>query len=137
MSPIGDGVQCARRRFSIGAFCEQLKDREAEVDSGRGYSIVLTTCGTREDARPVIDALIAARLTPCVQAMPINSTYVWEGELHNEDEVLLLIKSKTADFERIERMILELHPYELPEIVQVPLTDGFDRYFAWIDDPYA
>jgi periplasmic divalent cation tolerance protein len=107
------------------------------VDNGKGYSIVLTTCGTRKNAQPVIEALIAAHLTPCVQAMPINSTYVWEGELRNEDEVLLLIKSKTADFEEIKRMILKLHPYEIPEIVQVPIADGFDRYLSWIDDPHA
>ncbi|MDR1185108.1 MAG: divalent-cation tolerance protein CutA [Coriobacteriales bacterium] len=107
------------------------------MDSGKRYSIVLTTCGTRGDAQPVIDALIVARLTPCVQAMPINSTYVWEGEIRNEDEVLLLIKSKTDDFEEIERVVLELHPYEIPEIVQIPIADGFDRYLSWIDDPYA
>jgi periplasmic divalent cation tolerance protein len=107
------------------------------VNNANEYSIVLTTCGARKDAQPVIDALIAARLTPCVQTMSINSTYVWEGELRNEDEVLLLIKSKTTDFEEIKRTILKLHPYELPEIVRVPIADGFDRYLSWIDNPYA
>jgi periplasmic divalent cation tolerance protein len=67
--------------------------------------------------------------------MAINSTYVWKGETQNEDEILLLIKSKTADFAKIKQTILEFHPYEIPEIVQIPITDGFDRYLSWIDDP--
>jgi periplasmic divalent cation tolerance protein len=107
------------------------------VDNSKEYSIVLTTCGSQQDAQLIITALITARLAPCVQTMTINSTYIWKGDVQNEDEVLLLIKSKTTDFDEIKQTILKLHPYEIPEIVQIPITGGFDRYLSWIDDPYA
>jgi periplasmic divalent cation tolerance protein len=68
--------------------------------------------------------------------MAIDSTYIWKGEVRHEDEVLLFIKSKTVDFKRIEQRILELHSYEVPEIVQIPLINGLDRYLSWIDNPF-
>jgi len=67
--------------------------------------------------------------------MPINSFYIWEGAVQNEDEALLFIKCKTTDYKAIEKTILLLHEYKVPEIIQVPVTDGHDRYLAWLADP--
>jgi periplasmic divalent cation tolerance protein len=108
---------------------------EDERVAASRHAIVLTSCANSADARALSRALLDARLAACVQMLPITSAYIWNGTVHDEDEVLLLIKGRTADFKAIEASILELHSYELPEIVQIPLIDGLDRYLAWLDDP--
>ena len=100
-----------------------------------GFSIVMTACADTEKAQKIINALLDARLAACIQAVPVQSHYIWDGAVRHEGEVLLLIKCSTENFKEIERAILLLHDYELPEIVQIPITDGFDRYLAWVADP--
>jgi periplasmic divalent cation tolerance protein len=101
------------------------------------YAVVLTSCANRQNARLLSAALLEAQLAACVQMLPIESAYIWKGTLHNDDEVLLLIKGRAEDFEAIQNLILQLHDYELPEIIQIPITNGFERYLAWLDDPYS
>jgi periplasmic divalent cation tolerance protein len=100
------------------------------------YIITLTACANRGDARVLAAALLEARLAACVQMLPIESAYVWDGTVQNDDEVLLLIKGRASDFAAVKSLILRLHSYELPEVIQIPITDGFDRYLAWLNDPY-
>ena len=95
----------------------------------------MTTYAEADKAKPVIDALLGERLAACIQVMPITSHYIWKGDVQHEDEVLLLIKCKSIDYKRIEEMILSLHDYEVPEIVQIPILDGNDRYLDWLADP--
>ena len=99
------------------------------------YSVIITTVAEMSDARPIIDALLSERLASCVQVMPIDSFYIWNGAVHEEPERLLLIKCPSSRFERIKELILGLHKYELPEIIQIPVTGGLDRYLSWLDDP--
>jgi len=99
------------------------------------YAVVLSTCATEEDAKPIIDSLLSKGLAACVQILPINSYYLWKGSVENDSEVLLLIKCKRSKFENIKNEILDIHNYEIPEIIQVPITGGLDKYLAWIDDP--
>ena len=98
------------------------------------YAVVLTACANEEDSKPIIDSLLSKGLAACVQVMPINSYYIWKGKVANESEALLLIKCNKSKFEEIKNEILMLHKYELPEIVQLPISDGLDKYLAWIDD---
>jgi periplasmic divalent cation tolerance protein len=109
----------------------QTTPHETPLD-GR-YAIVMTACASRKDARTLSTALLDARLAACVQMLPMESAYIWDGAVQNDEEVLLLIKGRAADFEAIEALILKLHPYELPEIIQVPISNGFKRYLAWLD----
>ena len=100
-----------------------------------GFSIVITTCADAAKAQPIIDALLNERLAACVQVMPINSHYIWEGAVQHDDEALLLIKCKAENFEPIKDLILNLHEYELPEVIQVPITDGLKPYLDWVAGP--
>lgn len=96
------------------------------------YGVMLTTTPTREEAQKIARLLIAEKLAACVQLLPIESFYVWQGKTQNEAEVLLLIKTRTALFESAIVRIKEVHSYTVPEIVAVPFTAGFGGYFDWI-----
>ena len=98
-----------------------------------GYCIVLCTCPTDDDTDRLAQGLVEARLAACVQIMPIRSVYTWEGEIHRDEERLLLIKARTALYPLIEDFITRNHPYEVPEIVRVPVEDGLEKYLNWID----
>ncbi|MEK7206782.1 MAG: divalent-cation tolerance protein CutA [Pseudomonadota bacterium] len=98
--------------------------------------IVLTTCPDSAAAERIAKALVAERLAACVNILPVaQSIYLWKGQVESAAEHLLLIKSLTRAFRQIEKRILELHPYELPEVIAVPITSGFKDYLAWVRDP--
>ena len=99
------------------------------------YSIIITTCSSPEDAKPIIDALLSEKLAACIQTYPINSFYLWKGTVANDPETILLIKAKAENFSSIKDSILKNHKYELPEIIQVPIVGGYDKYLRWIDNP--
>ena len=101
----------------------------------REFSIVMTTCGDADRARPITCALLEEGLAACVQVMPIQSHYIWEGAVQHEHEVLLLIKCRAENYKAIENVILRLHDYEVPEIVQIPITDGSRKYLDWVAEP--
>ena len=74
------------------------------------------------------------KLAACGQIFPIESIYFWQSKVCDENESMLLIKSKTALFDEIKAVIKKNHPYEVPEIVQIPITTGLPEYLGWIDD---
>lgn len=98
------------------------------------YCVILTAAGSREQADGLARSLVSRRLAACVQVIPISSTYLWKEELHSESEFLLLIKTQAARYDEIQAAILQDHSYEVPEIVQLPIQRGFDRYLAWIEN---
>jgi periplasmic divalent cation tolerance protein len=93
---------------------------------------MLTTTPTREEAQKIASLLIEEKLAACVQLMPIESFYVWQGKTQNEAEILLLIKTRSALFESVTARIKEVHSYTVPEIVAMPFSAGFQGYFDWI-----
>jgi periplasmic divalent cation tolerance protein len=93
---------------------------------------VITTVGTEEEARAVIDALLDERLAACVQRIPISSSYHWQGRRCDEEELMLLIKTRASLYQRVEARIRAHHSYELPEIIQLPITGGLPEYLHWI-----
>jgi len=97
------------------------------------YSIITTTYVDREAAKRLANRLIEKRLAACIQMLPIESIYLWQQKICDANEVLLIIKSKTELFEKIATEIKESHTYEVPEILQVPITGGLPEYLAWID----
>lgn len=98
------------------------------------YSIVSATFPKRAQARRIARLLVEKQLAACVQIIPIDSVYRWMGEIYEESEVKLLIKSRTMLFDEIATLIKENHSYEVPEIVQIPITGGSEDYLKWIDD---
>jgi len=98
------------------------------------FCIITTTCGSRAEADQLAELLVARKLAACVQIAEISSTYRWKGALTQKPEFLLLIKTRTDLYAEVERVILGNHPYELPEILQIPIVQGFPPYLAWVEE---
>ncbi len=97
------------------------------------YRIVLTTAGSADEAERIASALVEAKLAACVNIVsPITSVYRWKGLVQKEQEWLLLIKTTAAAFENVSKKIRELHSYDLPECIQIPIEAGSAEYLNWI-----
>ena len=95
--------------------------------------MVLMTAANREEASRIAEMLVAARLAACVQILPeIQSVYRWQGKVARENEVLLLVKTISGKFDELERAVKEIHSYETPEIVALPVTAVSASYLAWL-----
>jgi periplasmic divalent cation tolerance protein len=98
------------------------------------YIQVMTTTATREDAEKIAQALLAARQAACVQVLgPISSSYRWQGKIETSQEWLCLAKSRRGMYDLVEATICRLHPYEVPEILAIPIVAGSASYLAWLD----
>ncbi|MDH5758748.1 MAG: divalent-cation tolerance protein CutA [Gemmatimonadota bacterium] len=94
---------------------------------------VLVTAPGREEAETLACALVEGRLAACVSLVPsITSVYRWEGEVRREEEVLLVIKTTDECVPALCDRVHELHPYDVPEVVALPVTAGSERYLAWV-----
>lgn len=98
------------------------------------YGVVMVTTSSRAEAEAIAQNLVESKLAACVSFMPINSIYTWQGQLHKEEEWQLLIKTDLAKFEILEAKIREIHSYEVPEIIALPLVAGSAPYLAWISE---
>ena len=98
------------------------------------YGVLLTTAPSRDEAAKIAKLLIDEKLAACVQLVPIESFYVWEGKTQNEAEVLLLAKTRTDLFEPAMARIKDIHPYSAPEIVGTQFLAGFKPYLDWISE---
>jgi periplasmic divalent cation tolerance protein len=96
--------------------------------------VVLTTVGSRADADALAEAVVEGRLAACVQMVPIDSVYRWDGEVVRDTEVLLLVKTTADRYPELEAAIEEIHPYQTPEVVALPVLDGLPAYLTWIRD---
>jgi len=94
---------------------------------------VLTNLPDAGAARTLADHLVGQRLAACVNILaPCRSVYRWQGRIEDAEEVPLLIKTTTARYAALEAAIRAQHPYELPEIVAVPISHGLPGYLAWV-----
>ncbi len=103
-------------------------------DNRAEHVVVMTTTDDPEEAAALARGLVEARLAACVQAMPIASTYRWEGAVETADERLLLIKTRADQVEAVQAFLTEHHSYDTPECVVVPVVGGLPAYLSWIDD---
>ena len=95
--------------------------------------IVLTTASTEKDALEIAKALVQREEAACVNIVPmIRSVYRWKGKVWNETEQMLMIKTVSAALADVKRTIKELHSYELPEILALPVSDGDENALSWI-----
>jgi periplasmic divalent cation tolerance protein len=98
--------------------------------------LVLSTCPSAAVAKRLARRLVEERLAACVNILPLaQSIYRWRGKVESAREWLLIIKSRRTVYPRLEARLRELHPYELPEIIAVPIARGLAAYLAWIDNP--
>ena len=95
--------------------------------------LVLTTCPDDAVAERLARDLVEAGLAACVSRVPgLRSTYRWQGRVEDEPEVLLLIKTVATRFQELEMRLKSLHPYEVPEIIAVPIAKGSLDYLSWL-----
>jgi periplasmic divalent cation tolerance protein len=95
--------------------------------------LVLTTIGLKDAAERLAQQLVERRLAACVNIVgPIRSVYRWKDKIENEQEYLLLIKTTTAHTAVLKAALKELHPYELPECVELAIDGGSEAYLEWL-----
>jgi len=95
--------------------------------------VVLVTAPSAEKAAELARAVVEERLAACGNVLPqIRSIYRWQGAVHDEPEALLVLKTTEALFERLRARVVELHPYETPEVLALPVAAGHAPYLAWI-----
>ena len=97
------------------------------------YSIVITTCGGKEEAERIASLLVERCLAGCVQMFAIDSVYRWEGAVERAHEWLLICKIKGADYAVVEAAIRSAHSYATPEIIEIGIEKGAQTYFSWLE----
>ncbi len=98
-----------------------------------GYIQVITTTEKKDDARRIARALVEARLGGCVHVIgPVASTYWWRDRIETTEEWLCVIKSSRDRYVALEKAIRDIHPYEVPEIIAVPVARGSRSYLNWL-----
>jgi periplasmic divalent cation tolerance protein len=100
-----------------------------------GPVVALSTVATAEDAERIARSLVEKGLAACVNLVPgVVSFYRWQGRLERDAEVLLVIKTRGERFEELKVALLAEHPYEVPELVAIPIEAGHQRYLEWLED---
>ena len=98
------------------------------------HQIIFCTCPDQKSAEDIAGRLINQKIAACVNIVPgITSVYEWQGKVETSQEHLLLIKSHIDKYEAIESIVTSHHPYELPEIIAVPIERGLPEYLQWIN----
>lgn len=100
-----------------------------------GPLLILCTAPSDEVAATLARGIVEQKLAACVNVLPgVRSFYVWKGQLEDEPEVQLLIKTRRARYEALERWILENHPYDVPEVIALPIERGSRSYLTWLGE---
>jgi periplasmic divalent cation tolerance protein len=99
------------------------------------FVVILVTVPDDKIAGQLAHALVEERLAACVNVLPaVRSIYAWKGEICNEGELLCLLKTRRALFDAVRERVLDLHPYEVPEVIALPLVEGSATYLQWLHD---
>lgn len=96
---------------------------------------VITTVSKKTDAEKIAKYLIDKRLGACAQiAGPLKSIYRWKGKIETAKEFVCVIKTRKSLYKKVEKQIKKLHPYEVPEIIAIPITESSKDYLEWLSD---
>lgn len=97
------------------------------------FVVCLTTAGSLSDGEKIARHLVKKRLAACIQLLPgVVSFYHWKGKFCRDKEVVLLMKTTSHSVRSLEKELLKIHPYDLPEFVVLPISGGSRRYLQWI-----
>lgn len=99
------------------------------------HLMVITTVGNESDALRVAKSLVERRLVACVNvSAQVRSFYSWKGSLEDEAEHMLFMKTRDERFQELEKALGEIHPYDVPELIAVPIEKGSAAYLGWVDE---
>ena len=98
------------------------------------FIMVMITASSKEEGEVISKALLEERLVACANALPINSRYWWKGNIEEDDEIMLLCKTREELLDRIISRVRELHSYDVPEIIALPILGGSKDYLDWISN---
>lgn len=101
---------------------------------GERRCMMIITTAAPGDADRIAQALVEEHLAACVNVIPVRSHFIWEGKLFKDEEEMLFVKTTSDAAQRVCRRILELHSYQLPEIVALEIADGHEPYLRWIHE---
>ena len=97
--------------------------------------VVLVTCENQDEAKKIAGALVEKRLAACANILPnVRSVFRWQGAVEDEDEVLMIIKTRHEVFDHLAEVVTELHSYDVPEIIALPIVAGNAPYLDWIEN---
>jgi len=102
--------------------------------SSTSYGVVLVTVSSPSEAEAIATILIEEKLAACINIFPVQSIYQWEGNIQQESEFQLVIKTNLAKFSELSNRIQEIHSYEVPEIIALPIVSGAESYLGWLSD---
>lgn len=93
----------------------------------------MTTCPDNDLAGRIARSLVEQKLAACVNCLPaMRSIYLWQGKIEDDEEILLIAKTIEEKLQKLEACVSEMHPYELPEMLTVPISSGSEAYLNWI-----
>ena len=99
------------------------------------FIVAFVTSPDRKTSEALASALVEERIAACVNIVPgLVSVYRWEGKINKDPEELLIIKTRAGLFETLARRVKELHPYDVPEVVSLPIVEGANDYLGWLAD---
>lgn len=98
------------------------------------YIMITTTFDSKDEADKLIDFLLQQRLVSCCQLSNITSSYHWKGKVEKTEEFLLQMKTKKGLYKEIEKVILDNHSYEVPQLVAYDIVEGYSEYLKWIEN---
>ena len=97
------------------------------------FIVVYITAPSQEEAKSLAQALVKEKLAACVNIIPgIQSVYQWDNAIQTDQELLLICKTRTERFETLKKRVQALHPYDVPEIISIPVQNGSEPYLNWV-----
>ena len=96
------------------------------------YIIVLVTAPSQEEAGAIAHLLIEKKLAACVSMLPVTSVYTWDGQVQQDQEWQLIVKTTQSHFPQLATQVQQIHSYEVPELIALPILDGSQPYLNWI-----
>jgi periplasmic divalent cation tolerance protein len=97
------------------------------------HCMVLVTCKSETEASSLASDIVHNKLAACVQMNPVVSVYTWDGQVQTEAETRLVIKTRTALYPALEAFVQKHHSYDVPQILQIPISQGLPVFLDWID----
>ena len=104
------------------------------VSNSDNYGIVLVTAVSLAEGKAIAQSLIESKLAACVNIFPIDSLYLWQGKINQDQEYQLIIKTDLNNFSELAEKIKTLHSYEVPEIIALPIVAGSSSYLSWLGE---